>query len=118
MMSLAIDLFFPVLDGPTDEEVEEAQEVVDARKAAEEKRKNGALIRCPFCSEVSKLSNLVYIQTYWYTEPYGCNGGDYWCTGEGRSKCIECDKELRFNYSPEIEKLKTHFKRIEDVHQR
>lgn len=46
-------------------------------------------IKCEACGKMHKIKDLVGVQTYWYTSPHGCTGGDYWNTGEFRFVCPE-----------------------------
>jgi hypothetical protein len=43
-------------------------------------------IRC-ICGKMHRIKNCEAIQTYWYTSPHGCTGGDYWNEGELRFVC-------------------------------
>ena len=76
------------------------------------------LISCHFCSKRSKVSNLTYIQTHWYTPPHGCMGGDYWNMGEGQYECPHCERINRLYDRKNIEKLKYSFKKVVDIHER
>lgn len=42
------------------------------------------------CGRSSKLSSVILVQTYWYTHPHGCTGGDYWNSGERNLICPKC----------------------------
>lgn len=77
-------------------------------------------LECYHCKALSKIGNLIYIQTYWYEQPYSCTGGDRWHQGEGNVICPKCNKTIRFigklfgKYLDEFPKLKYSFKAIED----
>jgi hypothetical protein len=70
------------------------------------------------CGAQLPIADIVYIQTHWYTEPSGCTGGDYWNQGEGQFVCPKCGAENRLYERPEVEKLKSYFKSVEDRHDR
>lgn len=91
------------------------QELEALREAAKEETRNQRIV-CPHCNKQPKLKDCTYIQTYWYTRPYGCSGGDYWNQGEGRFKCPHCGKITRLYERPEIEALKWAFGKVEDLH--
>lgn len=46
--------------------------------------------RCSKCSRITKLANVIFIQTHWYESPYGCTGGDNWYSGEIQLACPKC----------------------------
>ena len=46
----------------------------------QENLKANLTIKC-LCGTYHKIRDLRVIQTYWYTEPHGCTGGDYWSHG-------------------------------------
>ena len=75
-------------------------------------------IDCPVCAVPFPIMESEYIQTHWYTEPYGCTGGDYWSEGEGNCVCPNCESRLRLYKTPELEKLKYQFKSVRNVHER
>lgn len=52
-----------------------------------EKRNQQKTIKCAACDKLHSIGSLDAIQMHWYTEPYGCTGGDYWNTGELRFVC-------------------------------
>lgn len=68
------------------------------------------------CKRLSKISNIIYIQTHWYTEPYSCAGGDYWNEGEGQFNCPKCGVLNRLYERPEVEKMKYIFKEIKKTY--
>lgn len=68
------------------------------------------------CGRKSRLRNLTYIATHWYTEPYGCTGGDYWSEGEGQFDCPHCGHRNRLYNRKEVQALKHHFKAVVDSH--
>ena len=71
-------------------------------------------IRCSACGKLSPVKNCTYIQTYWYTLPHGCTGGDYWNLGEGQFLCPNCETRNRliFKSSESIVKNKNEFKQV------
>ena len=70
------------------------------------------MILCQWCKRRTKVSNLTYIQTRWYTPPHGCTGGDYWNDGEGQFDCPKCGENNRLYERPEVEALKWFFKDV------
>lgn len=70
------------------------------------------------CDQALEIGELEYIQTHWYTSPYGCSGGDYWNQGEGRFICPQCGHQNRLYDRPEIEDLKRLFKSVINTHDR
>lgn len=64
------------------------------------------------CGELTKVKELIYIQTEYYVRPSGCNDGDYWNAGEGRFKCIKCGFINRLYNRADIVTLKDNFKSI------
>lgn len=70
------------------------------------------------CGAWTPISNLVYIQTHWYTPPTGCTGGDYWNEGEGQWVCSKCGHLNRLYKSPEVEALKRYFSGVKDTYER
>lgn len=80
-----------------------------------------ARVRCAAprgCGKLVPVSKLTYIQTHWYTRPYGCTGGDYWTPGEGRFVCPRCGTENRLYDRPDVVALKPYFKGICKTHER
>lgn len=83
-----------------------------------------ALIKCCKCEATYPIATQEYIQTYWYTEPRGCTGGDYWNIGESNWECPGCGYKNRFDakadkgyldfYRPEIVALKSMFKSVRE----
>jgi hypothetical protein len=47
------------------------------------------------CGRRSILSSVILVQTYWYTPPHGCTGGDYWNAGERNLICPKCSTRHR-----------------------
>ncbi len=60
-------------------------------------RKNRTIL-CS-CGKRHKIAKLELIITYWYEEPRGCTGGDYWNEGEWQFLCPKdrCRNRLLFN---------------------
>ncbi len=102
-------LFFSDIGGPDKEELEAAYATIEASRAAITKQKAEALFRCAMCGETTPVAIMEYIQTHWYTTPYGCSSGDYWTPGEGMVACPACDVEHRTNFSPGLADLKESF---------
>jgi len=81
-------------------------------------RKSEIVVQCESssigdgCGQGHKIKDLVYIQTYWYTPPRGCTGGDYWNMGEGRFTCPTCGCINRLYNRPDIEEKKPMFKEV------
>lgn len=70
------------------------------------------------CGASLRVSDLTYLQTHWYTEPYSCTGGDYWNQGEGQFICPKCGAKNRLYERSEVEKLKKYFKAVENKYDR
>lgn len=70
------------------------------------------------CGVHHKVSDLKFVQTYWYTPPSGCTEGDYWNLGEGQFKCPSCGTLNRLYERPEVEALKPYFKFVEERYDR
>ena len=70
-------------------------------------------VACEKCDSVHQISDLTYIQTHWYEDPYGCTGGDRWHSGEGQWGCI-CGFRNRLYNKPEITALKYRFGNIKE----
>lgn len=68
------------------------------------------------CGKRSRIENLVYIQTYWYEEPYSCTAGDMWHQGEGQFDCLKCGHRNRLYDRPHIQSLKHLFKKVVTSH--
>jgi hypothetical protein len=75
------------------------------------------LLECWKCHKKTQVGLLTYIQTRYYTEPYGCTGGDYWSDGEGQYICPKCGELNRPIWNnPRIIELKRYFKEIVKKH--
>lgn len=72
----------------------------------------------PSCGSLLSVKNLVYIQTHWYTEPYGCVSGDYWNEGEGQFVCSKCERLNRLYERPKVQAMKKLFKEVKDEYKR
>jgi hypothetical protein len=70
------------------------------------------LITCSGCGKKTQVGKLAYIQTQWYTTPYGCMGGDYWNDGEGQFICPKCYHLNRLYNRKDVQKLKYSFKEV------
>lgn len=123
MKSEKIPYFIPALSGPSEEEVAKAREILEAHKKAIKEQHRNTLLQCTTqvatgkgCGAYTSIKDLVYIQTHWYTPPYGCTGGDYWSQGEGKWICPECQHVNRLYETPEIEERYHHFKEIKKVY--
>ena len=79
-------------------------------------RRSYATCRC--CGKKTQIGKLTYIQTHWYVQPHGCNGGDYWKQGEGQFDCPKCGANNRLYNRPEVAEKKPFFATVEDRHER
>ena len=66
------------------------------------------------CGKKTQIKNLTFIQTHWYEEPWGCNGGADWNPGEGQFICPKCGHKNRLYDRPRIQDLKYSFGKIEN----
>lgn len=102
--------------------VEDAQRDLAAKLSTLAEHKKLARIICAKCSAAHGIATQEYIQTFWYTPPHGCTGGDYWNAGEANWCCPSCGFTNRFDdkkdkystmenpfYRPEIVALKQYF---------
>lgn len=119
----AVAYFAPPLGGPTDKQVSDAEAILEAREQADADQMRDTLVKCTSqvatgkgCGGLHAIKDLTYIQTHWYTSPHGCSGGDYWNQGEGQFNCPGCGHRNRLYASPEIQKMKRHFKSVEDTY--
>jgi hypothetical protein len=60
----------------------QAEGVVATLRGKLKEAQANKLFRCVACKGIHKIKTCVAVQTHWYTEPYGCTGGDYWNMGE------------------------------------
>lgn len=113
------------------EELDEQKQVILAKVKV---RNAGRKIRCGSCEDSHKIEDLSAIQTYWYTQPHGCTGGDYWSEGELQYVCpengvrnrllfdnndIPHEERKQFNNNPEKQfssMYKGLFKAVEDIY--
>lgn len=56
--------------------------------------KSNRMFECG-CGKYHKIKSCDVIQTYWYVEPHGCIGGDYWNEGEIQIICPITNKKNR-----------------------
>lgn len=124
-MSETVRLTMPPLGGPGDEEVLAAQAVLLARSEALDERARRSTVACTSqvatgrgCGGEHEIGSLVYIQTHHYVSPHGCTGGDYWLQDEGQWRCPSCGHLNRLYDSPDVQELKSHFKSVENRHDR
>lgn len=96
---------------------------LSAAHRGQNRRKPGVAVQCTSqvatgkgCGAWTLIGRLVYVQTHWYREPYGCSGGDYWLMGEGQWVCPKCGHRNRLYSSPEVEAFKPFFKGVHDVY--
>jgi len=47
-------------------------------------------IKCNACGHENELNSLTLEVEYYYVEPYGCSGGDYWTDGDAPAYNITC----------------------------
>lgn len=111
-------LFTPPLGGPDEKALEAAYALVEESHDAIRAQKAATMLKCASCLTLTSISKLEYIQTYWYTEPHGCTGGDYWNLGEGMVPCPACGIEHRTAFSPGLDALKEFFGTQSDRHKR
>ncbi len=102
-------LFFPPLGGPDEDALKAARALIEESHEAIRAQKAATMFKCAACLALIPIAGLEYIQTYWYTEPYGCTGGDYWNLGEGMIPCSACGVEHRTTFSPGLDALKEYF---------
>ena len=107
---------------PTRSDIEkrlaEAHQNLKRWKEMLEESLKATLVGCQYCGDHLPVTNLIYIQSHWYTSPYSCNGGDYWNIGEGGFKCTLCSQHNRLYQRPEVMELKRYFKSVEDRYDR
>jgi hypothetical protein len=84
---------------PTEEEIKAAKKVLENVKKAKEKQRAKTKIKCGKCGSSHRIKDLDLVQTHWYTEPYGCTGGDYWSEGECQVICPDCNTRNRLNFN-------------------
>lgn len=91
-------------------------------------------IECAHCRVKAVIKETEAIQTYWYVEPHGCSGGDFWLPGRFGFVCPYCgtrnillfdtyhipyEKRKLTAYNPEkqfVRKYKDLFLKVIDVH--
>jgi hypothetical protein len=90
-----------------DQRIELENQRIELENQLKEQRAN-KVFECACCSKLHKIKDCVAIQTYWYTQPSGCMGGDYWNEGELQIVCPLTDSKNRIlftsNYSVEYSK--------------
>lgn len=64
-----------------------------------EERNGRKKIECASCDKPHAIKTLTLIQTYWYTPPSGCTGGDYWNEGEVNFICPETEVRNRLLFN-------------------
>ena len=104
-----VNIFFPPLNAPPEEELKAAYALIEQNNKAIKEQKRTTLVQCYHCNTLHKISDLIYIQTHWYTPPHGCTGGDYLTAGEGQFKCPNCELINRLYNSKNVEELKQYF---------
>jgi hypothetical protein len=97
------------LGGPDEKALEAAYALIEESHEAIKAQKNATVFKCGSCLAMTPIADLEYVQTYWYTEPHGCTGGDYWNAGEGKVLCPACGVESRTAYSPGLAELSGFF---------
>lgn len=112
------------LKGPAETDVRAAYDVIEAHNKAIEDQKRNTMVQCTpclngphrpqnkGCGAWTPVKDIVYIQTYYYIQPHGCTGGDYWATGEGNWDCPACGGRNRLYDKPEAAALKPYFKKV------
>jgi hypothetical protein len=56
------------------------------------------LFTCTHCKLTMPLESWSFIQNHWYTEPYGCTGGDYWNNSDMETCHVSCPQCGKQNY--------------------
>ncbi len=73
------------------------------------------------CGKKTQIGKLTHIQPFYYVEPYGCTGGDYWATeDESQWDCPKCGHRNRaYKYDRfEVFALKRNFGQQATTHDR
>lgn len=91
-----------------------------------DERNKKKTIKCSGCDEFHQIGTLKAIQTHWYTQPFGCTGGDYWNIGELQFVCPETgiinrllfdnydvpwEERRKYENNPE-EQFRTNYKKL------
>lgn len=95
--------------------VEKAEKALEKANDKLKEEKSKTLVKCFTCGALSSISELKYIQTHWYEQPYSCNGGDMWHQGEGQFMCSNGHINRLYNRK-EVEEYKYLFKSIEETY--
>lgn len=82
----------------SEEELKAAYELIEKYNAHVVQNNSETLLRCGECGGTQAIKDSVFVQTYWYTEPHGCTGGDHWNSGEGQVECHSCGVRMRLNF--------------------
>lgn len=96
--------------------IEEKLAAADKRVAVAQANRSA---QCEHCKKRTRIRRLIFIQTYWYTPPHGCTGGDYWNAGEGQWICPRCrhlNRMCGFNGQEWLAELMEHFASVFDKH--
>jgi len=56
------------------------------------------IVQCSLCRKRSRFGRFGFVQDYWYTQPSGCSGGDYWSRTEIKLCYIVCPECSVMNY--------------------
>lgn len=70
--------------------IERKRSKLQAQLADLEQEEMGIRSRQKFkcsCGKMHQIGKCTVVQTYWYTPPHGCTGGDYWNAGELQIIC-------------------------------
>jgi len=98
-----------------DQRIKRTEKQLKELKAERKKRTRAPFVQCignchgEGCGRKTRVDKLVYIQTYWYTEPFSCSAGDFWTEGEAKFVCPKC-LHLNREFSRHDEVLSKHRK--------
>jgi hypothetical protein len=69
------------------------------------------------CKGTFKIKDANFVRTYWYEEPYSCNGGDMWHLGEALIECPLCHTLIALGDFPMLDRWSGHlFAHVLDSH--
>lgn len=79
-----------------EKEIEKLQEQLRPLEQEWREEKRKTLVSCIHCKRKTQVGKLTLITPWFYVEPYGCTGGDYWKPmEEKRFVCLKCNKTNR-----------------------
>ena len=122
-MNGELEVLFPKLMGPSDEEFAAAHEIVMKRNEAIEKQKRGTVIRCAsklrtgeWCDSLFRIGDAAYFKEMSLEPNTGSPNGSYRYESGGRVKCPHCGHMNRLHKNPELQKLRGFFKSVEEIY--